>query len=62
MERMIKDNKCSCIFRRIKEVKDNNGNKILKCKKCGKVIFSEDYSNLEERIGITRSGLGINDN
>lgn len=59
MDRTINEkDKCMCVFSKVKKGKDENGNKILKCKKCNKLIFvgGKDF-NFEKIIGITGTGL-----
>ena len=55
MDRTISDkDKCMCVFSKVKKCKDENGNIMLKCKKCKKIIFVADeefnitYENLKE--------------
>lgn len=55
---MNDEENCMCLFKKIKKGKDENGNKILKCKKCNKLIFvgGKDF-NFEKILGITGTGL-----
>ena len=64
MDRTINEkDKCMCVFSKVKKCKDENGNIMLKCKKCKKIIFVADEEfNIKELIGTTRTGIGRNEN
>ncbi len=57
-----KKDKCTCVFSKVKKCKDENGNIMLKCRKCKKIIFVADKKvNIKEMIATTRTGLGRSD-
>ena len=63
MDRIINNKgKCMCVFSKVKKCRDENGNIMLKCRRCKKIIFVADKKvNIKEMIGRTRTGLGRSD-